>query len=105
MPQFKQGGSGPSIRKIQTLLNARNSAGLAVDGMFGPRTREAVIAHQRAVHLRPDGIVGIQTLASLAFADPKEPPTIRPAGDRTAAAITVIRTRNSDGTAAPDQYS
>lgn len=81
MPQFKQGGSGPSIKKIQTLLNARSSAGLVVDGMFGPRTREAVIAYQRAVHLRPDGIVGIQTLASLAFADPKEPPTIRPAGE------------------------
>jgi hypothetical protein len=76
MPQFKQGGSGPSIKKIQTLLNARSSAGLVVDGMFGPRTREAVIAYQRAVHLRPDGIVGIQTLASLAFADPKKPLTL-----------------------------
>jgi peptidoglycan hydrolase-like protein with peptidoglycan-binding domain len=36
-----------------------------VDGIYGPNTRAAIIAFQRASGLTPDGIVGPQTLAAL----------------------------------------
>lgn len=37
----------------------------AIDGIFGTRTREAVVAYQRQKGLAPDGIVGQQTWNSL----------------------------------------
>jgi hypothetical protein len=64
-PALKQGDSGPAIKKTQVLLNRGTGTQLTVDGIFGPRTREAVIAYQRSARLSPDGIVGIRTLSSL----------------------------------------
>ena len=34
---------------------------MAVDGDFGPRTRRALVAFQRARGLAPDGVVGAHT--------------------------------------------
>lgn len=69
---------------VQASLNRVQSAGLAVDGKFGPKTRQAVQAFQRRAGLAPDGIVGSRTEAALIAAGapalPKggQTPTIPP---------------------------
>ena len=55
------------IQYIQSRLNARQPfPGLEVDGDWGPRTRDAVIAFQKFAGLATDGIVGPLTKAALA---------------------------------------
>jgi len=47
---------------LQQRLNAKGaSPKLAVDGIFGPKTRAAVVQYQKANRLFPDGIVGPKT--------------------------------------------
>lgn len=50
---------GEDVKQIQTALN------LYPDGIFGPNTKEAVVAFQRENGLKPDGIVGPETLKVL----------------------------------------
>jgi GH25 family lysozyme M1 (1,4-beta-N-acetylmuramidase) len=47
------------VTQIQVLLNERNSAGLTVDGVYGPATEAAIMAFQRLVRgvTTPDGLV------------------------------------------------
>jgi len=49
------GASGPGVKKIQTLLNKYNKAGLKVDSAFGPATRAAVVAYQKVLGVVADG--------------------------------------------------
>jgi len=56
---------GPDVRAVQQALNRRDHAGLVVDGVFGPATRDAVLNWQRRERIHVDGIVGPQTRASL----------------------------------------
>ena len=60
---LKKGKKGESVRLIQTWLDAINSKypfipAVTVDGIFGDRTREAVMIFQRWAGLVDDGIVG-----------------------------------------------
>ena len=59
------GSRGEQVRAIQALLSiyGRTHAGyrLTQDGIFGPKTRAAVIRFQRAVAITGDGIVGSAT--------------------------------------------
>jgi peptidoglycan hydrolase-like protein with peptidoglycan-binding domain len=52
------------VRSLQYLLNARG-AKLAVDGVFGPKTKAAVVSFQRAHHLTADGVVNAKTWGAL----------------------------------------
>ena len=63
-PMLTVGSAGPAVVRLQSLLAA---AGYAVspDGVFGPRTRAAVIAFQASRNLNPDGIVGPKTWGAL----------------------------------------
>lgn len=54
---------GEAVREIQKKL------GLVADGVFGPKTRDAVIAFQRKHGLTADGIVGPATLTKLNLTD------------------------------------
>ena len=63
-PVLRRGSRGAYVRSLQTMLN-QHGANLAVDGVFGPLTRQAVINFQRANRLIVDGIVGSQTWGSL----------------------------------------
>ncbi len=49
------------VRALQLQLNAKNGAGLAVDGLFGSGTKAAVQAFQAHRGLTTDGIVGPTT--------------------------------------------
>lgn len=64
---MRSGSRRPLVRELQQLLNRelRPSLGLNVDGVFGPRTRSAVLAYQRDRWLVADGVVGPCTWAAL----------------------------------------
>ena len=58
-PTIRYGSRSPAVEELQQKLNqAGATPALAVDGIFGPLTRAAVVAFQRAQGLEPDGIVG-----------------------------------------------
>jgi len=57
----RKGATGDVVRKLQTMLNSVNSAGLTVDGDFGSGTEIAVKNFQRANGLTADGVVGSKT--------------------------------------------
>lgn len=59
------GATGPQVVEIQNLLKAKGFDVRAVDGVFGPATKAAVMAFQRSCNLTADGIVGLQTLSKL----------------------------------------
>lgn len=59
-PTLRRGARGAHVQSLQRLLG-----GLALDGIFGPRTEQAVRAFQQANGLKVDGIVGRRTWAAL----------------------------------------
>ncbi len=59
-PLVEQGNRRFPVRPLQHLLRARNHP-VAVDGIFGPRTKAAVQDFQRSRGLAADGIVGPRT--------------------------------------------
>jgi len=67
-PLLKQGPNKTypkvTVRSLQYLLNA-HGAKLTVDGVFGLKTKAAVIAYQRAHHLTRDGVAGAATWSAL----------------------------------------
>jgi murein L,D-transpeptidase YcbB/YkuD len=62
---LRLGSRGETVRKLQMYLKKRGFFKGEVNGIFGPRTREAVIAFQRARGMTPDGVVGVRTLAAM----------------------------------------
>ncbi len=68
----RRGSEGDAVRAVQSQFAARRGlgsddegTGLAVDGIFGPRTDAAVRAFQEAAQLAVDGIVGPRTWYAL----------------------------------------
>ena len=67
---LQSGSRGQKVSQLQYMLNVMaeyvpSIPPVAEDGIFGPRTREAVIAFQRFAGLQEDGIVGPQTWNAL----------------------------------------
>ncbi len=67
---LQQGARGQSVRQLQFMLRVLAEYTDQIppteqDGIFGPRTREAVVAFQRFAGLEPDGIVGPNTWREL----------------------------------------
>ena len=60
----QQGSRGSAVESLQQFL-IQQGAHISADGIFGPQTRQAVIAFQQSAGLTPDGIVGPQTWARL----------------------------------------
>ena len=58
------GSTGSTVSKLQTILN-QHGYGLAVDGIFGEKTRAAVRDYQKRYNLKLDGIAGPETWGSL----------------------------------------
>jgi len=72
------GSNGRLVEALQRTLNARSnpSPGISVDGDFGPNTKRAVMAFQRANKLPDSGQVDQQTwqaLGTLVSTDPEMP--------------------------------
>ena len=67
---LRQGSRGAEVRRLQKNLNAAigcRHGMIAVDGIFGPRTKRAVEDYQRDFQLKlVDGIVGPETRTALA---------------------------------------
>ena len=63
-PRLARGAAGFPVRPLQYLLAAHGHH-VAVDGIFGRETENAVEALQRRTALVPDGIVGAQTWPEL----------------------------------------
>ena len=64
-PTVSYGSRGDAVRKLQELLNALGYDCGSVDGIFGSKTKAAVLAFQKANGLGVDGIVGSLTWAKL----------------------------------------
>lgn len=65
---------GGCVNQLQAELKADGYPGIAVDGIFGEATRQAVIAFQQAHGVAPaDGIVGPETKAALDGMPPAAP--------------------------------
>ncbi len=64
----KQGSSGSTVKTIQTKLKNWGYYKGAVDGIYGPKTKDAVILFQKRNGLTADGIVGAKTFAALGIA-------------------------------------
>lgn len=65
---LSRGLRGPDVKVVQDALNYRRRPfddGLVPDGVFGSKTRAAVVAFQNRHDLQPDGIVGPKTRQSL----------------------------------------
>ena len=64
---IKQGSKGADVRAIQDVLNfhIRRLTPLEVDGDFGPLTHARVVEFQKSNQLKPDGIVGPNTMGKL----------------------------------------
>ena len=68
--QVRRGDRGDAVRGVQEEFQSRNlsgdpSQGLQIDGIFGPKTDEAVRGFQQALGLRVDAIVGPLTWRAL----------------------------------------
>ena len=61
--QVQQGSHGDAVRAVQSQIHSRGDGAneIAVDGIFGPGTNDAVRAFQTLLGLSVDGIVGQQT--------------------------------------------
>jgi peptidoglycan hydrolase-like protein with peptidoglycan-binding domain len=61
--QVQQGGNRDAVRAVQSQIHSRGDGAnqIAVDGIFGPATNDAVRAFQTLLGLSVDGIVGPQT--------------------------------------------
>jgi peptidoglycan hydrolase-like protein with peptidoglycan-binding domain len=62
---LKQGDCGPEVENLQRHLSAAGFEPGKLDGMFGPKTKAAVMAFQRARGLEVDGIAGPRTWSAL----------------------------------------
>lgn len=90
----REGSRGATVSQLQNLLKNKGFNPGPVDGIFGPKTKAAVLAFQRAQGIEVDGIVGPQTWGKLRGssgprpapgpAAPTSPTTPGPAGRGTA---------------------
>lgn len=61
----RYGSTGEEVRRIQTKLQSLGYYTGSVDGVYGTKTRNAVLAFQRSCGITADGIAGKQTLLYL----------------------------------------
>jgi peptidoglycan hydrolase-like protein with peptidoglycan-binding domain len=64
-PTIAPGATGDAVRRLQRALRRTPNLGLAVDGVFGPKTETAVKDFQQGAGLVVDGIVGPLSWAAL----------------------------------------
>ena len=65
----KIGSRSEEVRNIQKVLKEKGYYTGSIDGIFGTRTKNAVIKFQKDMGLKADGIAGKQTLKALGLAE------------------------------------
>ena len=83
--------SSPEVKQLQQQLSAAGFEPGKVDGVFGPRTKAAVMAFQRARGLEVDGVVGLRTWAVLSPALGARPRPLLKRGVREPAAVGALQ--------------
>lgn len=63
-PYLQEGDTGEAVRSLQQLLTAKGYS-CVDDGIFGPKTKQAVEQYQKKQGLAADGIVGEKTMSRL----------------------------------------
>ena len=66
---YKQGSTGSVVKSIQQKLKNWGYYSGAVDGVYGAKTKAAVVSFQKKNGLTADGIVGAKTLKALGISD------------------------------------
>ncbi|MER6106392.1 peptidoglycan-binding protein [Streptomyces sp. NPDC001832] len=66
----QSGSTGAQVKAVQQLLSEQGYMAGAVDGSFGPATRNAVMSYQATHGLTADGVVGDRTWTALLSAGP-----------------------------------
>lgn len=68
-PTLQLGSKGPAVQHLQTVLNRwyPTMRALTVDGDYGPATKARVVYFQQRAGLAPDGVCGPKTWAALGF--------------------------------------
>jgi hypothetical protein len=61
MRTIRKGDKGEAVKVCQQRLNSQGFGPLATDGIFGEKTKQAVIQFQQSSNLTADGIVGDKT--------------------------------------------
>ena len=64
-PTLQRGDVGEPVRRAQALLTAKGFNLGQIDGDFGPKTRAAAVAFQRAFRLHDTGNIDAATWAAL----------------------------------------
>lgn len=80
-PILRRGDRGPDVIEMQEILSMCGYNCGAVDGIFGTKTFNALVAFQTEARLDPDGVCGPKTWAALAIAEaqaPMAPPSAEP---------------------------
>lgn len=62
---LKEGSTGQQVINLQYVLNRQGFYSGSLDGIFGSKTKAAVVQFQRNHGLQADGIVGAATLKAL----------------------------------------
>lgn len=65
LPLLQTNSKGNSVKAIQQLLNARGFSCGTADGVFGDKTKNAVLQYQKSKKITADGVVGKQTYCKL----------------------------------------
>ena len=65
----KIGSQSNEVKSIQQALKEKGYFNSNVDGIFGTKTKNAVISFQKDNGLTADGVVGLQTLRALGLSD------------------------------------
>lgn len=64
-PTLRSGSRGQAVERLQQALANLGFDPGSIDGIFGQRTRSAVVAFQKSRNLQADGVVGPKTWAAL----------------------------------------
>jgi len=87
-PTLTIGSTGPDVRRLQIILvmtKLLDASG--IDGIFGPKTQDAVKSFQQGSNLTADGVVGPMTWKAL----PADPQTPRLARGSTGGAVSALQ--------------
>ena len=76
-PTLRKGSKGDLVRELQERLNSLGYDCGEADGIFGTRTKNALVTFQTKSGLDPDGVCGPKTWTALEAAKPVDVPTYK----------------------------